>query len=532
MTPDRTPVLVAGAGPVGLSAALLLARHGIACVLVERRETRNLHPKARGVRIRTMELFRQWGLEPELRARALSPEARRFIYCDSLTGEEIGRSPEITADEDRFSPTTACRVAQDRVEFSLRERVAAEPLIDFRPGAEVTGLDQDADGVTVRLRSAEAEHDVRASYLIAADGVASATRRALGVDMEGPAVLAYWHSIHWHGDIGRWAADRPCIQFITGARFGSNATVASVDGHEDWVTMVTRGPSPERPASLGEEEARAIITRAVGSEDFEFEVLDTTTWRLSAQVAATWQVGRVFLAGDAAHSFPPTGGFGMNSGIQEVHNLAWKLALVLNERAGPALLETYAEERKPVAQDNAAWSVANSGRMREISAATADGDRGRFEELMLDQKEHVHALAQDLGYTYQSRAVIGGVKADGETEFAPTATPGLRAPHAWIRRNGERISVLDLFDGDFVLLTGNDAWHAAVSEVDTTKLPRVLGYRSGAEIEVDKDFDAVYELTSESAVLVRPDGHVAWRTEDLPANPAHELAGVLAELTR
>jgi 2-polyprenyl-6-methoxyphenol hydroxylase-like FAD-dependent oxidoreductase len=542
------PVLVVGAGPVGLSAALLLARQRVACVIVERHHSTSHHPKARGVRIRTMELFRQWGLEGQLRGNALPAEGRRFIYCETLAGREIGRSPEIVDSDDQFSPTTSCRVAQDTVERTLIEQVRADPLIDLRMGTRLVDLVQDDDGVTATLvsdagddgvaASFATESTVRAEFVIAADGVGSTVRGLLKIALDGPAVLAYWQSIYWHGDISVWTAERPCIQFFTGAKAGTPATVASVDGAHRWVTMVTLPPSDAPPAPLDESTARNIVRRAVGDDALDVEVVDIATWRLSSQVAATWRDRRIFLAGDAAHSFPPTGGFGMNTGVQDVHNLVWKLALVLQEKAGPSLLGTYAQERKPLAKANADWSVANSGRFREINAAIVAEDDSRLARLISDQKEHVLALGQDLGFDYASAAVLPDGTPSPQTtagEFVPVARPGRRAPHVWVFRDGERISTLDLFDDRFVLLTGADgqAWCSAAAELSSKDAPPVRAYRVGAHGDViaGGDFEAVYCIGNEGAALVRPDGHVAWRTRQPPTG-ASDLAEILRKLLR
>lgn len=548
MTGDLSPadVVVVGGGPVGMSAALCLARLGVASTVVERRTTPSRHPKARGVRLRTMELFRQWGLEPALRSGALPAEARRFIYCDSLAGAELARSPSIGVAEAPFSPTTSVRVAQDGVEAALRASIANEPLISLRTGTEVIDLDQDDEGVTLTAEPADttragqdrARLTLRARYVIAADGVGSTLRRLLGVAMSGQPVLAYWQSIYWHGDIDRWAGERPCIQFFTGARTGHPASVASVDGRRRWVTMVTLPPGQKGPEPLSGPAAIDVVRRAVGEPHLAVEVLDVATWRLSATVADTWTVGRVFLAGDAAHSFPPTGGFGMNTGVQDVHNLAWKLALVLTGRAGRGLLTTYQDERQPIAKTNADWSVANGSRVREINQALAEGDSRRVTELLADQREHVLALEQDLGFTYRSTAVPGRSGEPPPTspgDFTPAVIAGRRAPHAWlIAPGGRRTSTIDLFQRSFVLLTGSNssAWRAAAWAATGPALPEVEVVSVGEDLQPDAAFEALYRLPEQGPVLVRPDGFVAARLPKAPTDEVAALTSVLAQATR
>ncbi|WP_432826724.1 FAD-dependent monooxygenase [Dactylosporangium sp. CA-092794] len=530
------PVLVVGAGPVGLSCALLLARHGIASTVIERGDATHGHPKARGVRIRTMELLRQWGLEPALRAQSLPQGVAGFIYCDSLCGAEAARSEAMESVAGPFSPTSSLRVAQDAVQETLLAAVRAEPLITLLLHHELIGVDQDEHSVTARVAAEEGrEHRIRARYAVAADGVGSATRKLLGLNLVGIPVLGYWHSVYWSGDLSRWTADRPCVQYITGVRHGPVTTVAPVDGQRRWVTMVMRPPSTEPPASLTPEQARALIRGAVGPADDQpgagpdgsafddIELLDITTWRLSAQVADGWRAGRVFLAGDAAHVFPPTGGFGMNAGIQDVHNLTWKLALVLTGRAGPGLLDTYEAERRPVVSGYADWSVDNSGRIRQIVSAIAADDKETLATLLDEQGQHVNAIRMDLGFTYPPPAALAGElesDAGAGEEFRPDAVPGRRAPHAWIDVAGQRRSTLDLFDTGFVLFVGSQAsgWRDTAAALGRGDLVRVASPGDTFKAE-DDEFERAYRLAPHGAILVRPDGHVAWRADAPPADP-------------
>ncbi len=520
MRPDPE-VLVVGAGPVGLGAALLLERLGVRWTLVERRPALGHHPKARGVRIRGMELLRQWGLEAELRAAAFR-EAHGFIYCDTLAGREVGRSPRPPARELDASPTSGCRVPQDAVERALAGRLDG----DVRFGCELTGLEQDAAGVTATVRGADgAQERLRAAYVVAADGVGSGVRAALGIAMEGDPLIAWWQSVYWRGDIGALVDHRPCIQFFTGAGTGRFVTVASVDGVDRWVTLVMVPPGAERPAPLDEEAACAAVRRAVGVEDLAVEVVDTATWRLSAQVAERYRAGRVFLAGDAAHALPPTGGFGMSTGLADVHNLAWKLALVLRGEADAALLSSYEAERRPVARANVAWSVENAQRMLAIRAAIADGDQAALDAALADQARHVEAVEQDLGYAYTRGALLPEA---GPPAPFPSAAPGHRAPHVWLRRGGERLSTLDLVDHGLALLVGpeGDGWRRAAAARD--ERPPLAVHAIGGDAPVLDDpsgaFLATYGIGPDGAVLVRPDGHVAWRAASAAADPAAELA--------
>lgn len=488
-TPTSRPhVAVVGAGPVGLAAALLLHRAGVQATVLERMTGPSGHPKARGVRTRTMELFARWGLGDAIRANGLPAEANRFIYCDSLAGEEIGRSAASDPLAEKLSPVNACRVAQDAVEEVLLHAVSKLDAVAVRRGANVVALDQDDDRVMLATESGER---VVADFVIAADGVGSTVRQLLGIELEGQPLLGYGQSVYWRGDLSPWVRDRQCIQFLTGHRLGRPASIAPVDGVDRWVTMVIRPGKQARPEPPTPEEAVEIIRGAVGA-DVDPQILDIATWRLSAQVATRWRVGRVFLAGDAAHSFPPTGGFGMNTGVQDVDNLVWKLRLTMDGVGGDQLLDTYEAERIDIARSNAAWSVANGDRIRHIGNAIATDDRTALERLLGEQRHHVDATDQDLGFGYAAGAIAGE---DHDVDPLRLARRGHRFPEVPVIASGEkRSSVLTLGDRFTVVTTDPALW---------TALPI-----TSPEISVVQTLGGLPE--GSPGVLVRPDGVVAW----------------------
>jgi len=546
----QVSVLICGGGPVGLSAAILLARLGVRSLLVERHPSTTDHPKARGFFTRTMEILRPWGVEAALREQALPSGAFRFIWVESLAGREIGRvEPPHRDVPGLHSPTYVCMAAQDAFEAELRHHADTYPEIELRFSTELAVFSQDDTGVTATLRDRDSgqTQTVRGSYMIAADGASSRVREALGIDMVGLGELDHNINIHFRAELGPWVRGRPAVGYISSQ---SNGTLLWAHGTDRWLILRAFQPARgERPEDFTPERCLDLARRAVGIPDLPVELVNTAFWTRTAQVAERFRAGRVFLAGDAAHRFPPTGGFGANTGIQDAHNLAWKLGAVLSGWANAALLETYHEERRPVAEANTDFSVTNGRRWEAARQAIISGDETAVARALKEQVKHLDSEGQDLGFYYGTGALIPDgtppPAADSQA-YVPSARPGSRAPHVWLRpagmglRHGEpetaRISTLDLFHTGFTLLTGpaGNAWRNAGSHAaHALKIPFVAcAIGAGGEFDdVQGNWADLYGVEAGGAVLVRPDGHVAWRSRGSAPEPQKAMTTALAAAT-
>ena len=555
------PVLICGGGPVGLSAAILLARLGVRSVLVERHPSTTDHPKARGFFTRTMEILRPWGIEASLREQALPSGAFRFIWVESLAGREIGRVEPPQRDiPGPHSPTYVCMAAQDAFEAELRHHADTYPEIELQFNTELTAFEQDGTGVTATLRDRHSEqiHTVRASYMIAADGASSRIREALSIGMVGLGELDQniIINIHFRAELGPWVRGRPAVGYISSQ---GNGALLWAHGTDRWLALHAFQPARgERPEDFTPERCLDLARRAVGIPDLPVELINTAFWRRTAQVAERFQADRVFLAGDAAHRFPPTGGFGANTGIQDVHNLAWKLAAVLSGWANPTLLETYHEERRPVAEANTDFSVTNGRRWEAARQAIVSGDDAAVARALKEQVKHLDSEGQDLGFWYGSGALISDGTAPPTADsqaYLPSARPGSRAPHLWLRpsaRLGSRpvamglhhgdpetaqISTLDLFHSGLTLLTGSGAktWRDAGSqEARALAIPfAAFGVGPAGDFDVvEGNWAELYGVETGGAVLVRPDGHVAWRSRGSETEPRKVMRTALVTVTR
>ena len=531
-TERQVEVFIVGGGPIGLAMALTMDRFGIGYALVERASSTTDHPKARGCWQRTMEIFRQWGVEAAVRARALPDHTDVFAFVQSMAGLEYGRTrPEINMGQ---TPSWKSVVSQDVVEESLLDVVRRTRQGHVRFDTEFESYEEDEDEVRVTIRPLEGgpREIWRARYLIAADGAGSSIRKMAGLEMTGPATLAVMANDYWEADLSHL----PSVRQVGGWRIAPTcqdipvSTVLNTNGKDRWLTLSQVGrETDERSPPWSEARVIEIARAHAGIPDLPVRLINRSVWRLSRQVANRFSRGRVHLVGDAAHRFPPFGGFGMNSGIQDVHNLAWKLAMVLRCQANPTLLDSYDVERRPIAESNANFALSNTHRFAKVEEAFASGNRDEIDFWIKDSENHLHSIGQGLGYSYDEGAVIadGTAKPAMRTRYYdPSDRPGARFPHVWLDMARTR-STLDWFDQDFVLVAGPfaDAWKEAA---------RAVSRRMNLPIAV-RQLETVHEADGfgmgvRGAVLVRPDGHVAWRMPWTPVDAQKTLGQALSTL--
>jgi putative polyketide hydroxylase len=521
---EQSTVLIVGGGLVGLSQALFLQYQGIPFVLVERHAETSILPRARGLHFRSMEFYREIGLEQEILAagaesiKQQSGKPGGLRIGETLVtaqAQQIGFNLHNLMGMKELTPTSFCFCPQDILEpillAALRQRGG-----DVRFSTELTGFEQDENGVVatiVEVGNVTTRH-LRTDYLIAADGAHSPIRDALGITTSGKGTLEHYLNIYFLADLSELVQGRTFSQCQV-ENTHVRGTFAALNNTDRWIFHLSYNPEAgEKPEDFPPERCLELLRQAIGVSDIAIEIKSIGPWEAAVRVADRYQQGRILLVGDAAHLMPPWGGFGGNTGIADAHNLAWKLAAVIRGQATPALLSTYEMERRPVACVAGEQAALGTDVYTRYRIATATNAK--------DLEQQIDPLLVTLGYHYHSTAVIeNGLVASAPTDpFTLTGEPGTRAPHSWFKRQGETVSTLDLVGTNFVLLAGEkgEAWCEAARMIAAGSGINLVAYRVGPTGDLQDLENEDTENHDHDALLVRPDGFVAWQSsQDTPA---------------
>lgn len=536
MIHKHVPVLIVGGGLSGLTSALFLARHNVDYLLIEKHTGTAIHPKAGGITFRTMEIFRQLGLEAAIRTASepldnirgrIAVETIKSIDPEKLeTAENSQKALEKERIEnfERVSPSKPASCYQMELEPILLQ-AAKEEKGHIRYNTELIEYQQDDLGVTATImnRATETKEIIRSEYLVAADGAKSKIRQRTKIPTTGRGVIGgHYINIYFQADLSHFlkGSQFGWIQILKPEVFGALITV---NNRDEWIYHVAYNPSNgESPEDFSEERCCEIIKKAIGVSNLDIVIFSILPWAAAEQTATRFQDNRVFLIGDAAHLMPPAGGFGLNTGIQDAHNLAWKLAAVIHKQAHPRLLQTYHDERHYAAEVTTEYASDLLFSVIKKGVST------------LNNMDH---LAVTVGYKYNSTAII---EENSDTthrmdQLELNGRPGTRAPHMWLKYQGKRISTLDLIGENFVLFTGEDnsPWHTAAQDISFHLGVSIDVYdisSQGDWIGCEDSWEALYDVTSQGAVLIRPDGFIAWRTKEGISNPHLILKQVMTSI--
>lgn len=622
----QTPIVIVGAGPTGLTTALLLAKYNIPCLVLERSSALTTHPQAHFINHRTMEIFRGLDNLSEEIVSIMPPLStwRRFIYCSTMSGQMFGSVDHFPGQNEAsdvaggVSPEPVAHLSQNRLLPLLAKRVFQQPTIDLRMGHRFVGFkDLGASGVEVKVEdvSSKSIYSIQTRTLVGADGARGHVRKALHIDLIGPGPIQHLINIHFNSpELGRHlkASNREAMLYFV---FNSSVIVVMV-AHDiikgEFVAQVPFFPPLQKGEEYTPEVSTDVVRSAVGLPHLQLEIKQVRPWTMAAGVAETYGRGNILLAGDAAHVVPPSGAFGMNTGIQDAHNLAWKLAAKELGFAGNKILATYEKDRRPIAIANMNLSVDNfyealriprslgldfltANAVRDLlespilrwapsqvrrtaldsalaagkigAAAIAPFRRAAMEDIV--SSGHTLRLQypkEDLGFIYDSPLKNGSLSLQDVDLIRSYSSPKPRdAPYQPTTLPGTRFFHFDLFDYDsngmissidltspengwrMVLVVSKSekvtSWVAAASAIQSksrTSLHVVILIQDDAEKAemevfvgkgvsilkcVDESWEKCRGLSDGGAILLRPDGHVAWRGED-----ETQLATIFMEL--
>ncbi|APH73280.1 FAD-dependent oxidoreductase [Aquibium oceanicum] len=581
MADITTDVLIIGTGPAGSATAALLSTYGVENMVINRYRWLANTPRAHITNQRAMEVLRDLGraVEDEVYLYGTDQDLMgENVFCTSLAGEEIGRMrswgkhPLSRAEHLLSSPTHMNDCPQTYMEPVLF-KTACSRGTQARMSTEYLRHEQDADGVTTTCldRLTGKEITIRSKYFVGADGGNSKVAEYAGLEFEGKMGVGGSMNILFKADLSKYVAHRPSVLYWV-LQPGSNVggigmgLVRMIRPWNEWLIVWgydINGPEPEVDEAFAKKVARDLV----GDPDLDVEITSVSTWTVNNMYATTLSNGRVFCMGDAIHRHPPSNGLGSNTSIQDAFNLAWKLAMVVRGQAGTRLLDSYQVERAPIAKQivtRANKSIEEFGPIfkglglldsidpvkmqqnmdaRCDDTADAEAQRTAIREAIAYKVYEFDAHGVEMNQRYRSEAIVTDGQAepafekDAELHYQPTTWPGARLPHVWVfGPNGEKVSTLDLAGhGRFSLLTGiggkgwNEAARAVGEELGIEISVQTIGPRQQWE-DYAGDWARARETRDSGAVLVRPDHHVAWRSETIPDKPVDELRRVLTSI--
>ncbi|MGW8363823.1 FAD-dependent monooxygenase, partial [Streptomyces wedmorensis] len=574
----EVPVLIVGGGGCGLSASVFLADQGVDHLLVERHPDTSRIPKAHYLNQRTMEIFRQHGIADDVLAEAAplelfgkvrwmttlagdGPMDRRLIHeMDAFGGGELREGYE------KVGPVLPAKLPQMWLEPILRRHAENRSPGRILFHHELTTFSDEGDHVLAEVRNVETGEitTVRAQYLIGADG-GRFVGPEVGIRQEGPPGLVNTTTAYFSADLSEWWEEGTLITHFLSPE-DPDLSSNLIEMGPSWGKACEQWGLHFAPGPPGRWDAETVIPRIrelLRLPELEIEVHKVTDWIVHAHLADRYRVGRVLIAGDAAHRQPPAVGLGLNTGIQDAHNLAWKLAAVVNGGSPDSLIDTYEAERRPVGRENVDWAVSAAShhqvvidaigaghnipagrRLQRLEAyfdPSENGDtvRARALEIFHTHRGGCQSLDMEVGFGYEEGALVpdGTVRparVPMRNVHVPTSRPGHRVPHAWISRDGELLSTIDLTGtGGYVLITGPEgtAWTEAAERVAEKYSVPVVTARigeGGDYDDVDGGWEAVRQITGAGALVVRPDGHVAYRATAAAEDPEQVLTEVFA----
>jgi 2,4-dichlorophenol 6-monooxygenase len=556
---ESADILIVGGGPSGLVSALLLAQLNLRTIVVERNAFTDEHPKAHELNARSIEILRDVGITEEDLAVEASPmeDAARIQFCRSVN-EELGRI-DLLADparrekyEQHLQQTLPyLNLSQSEFEKILVARAEESPLIKLLFGHQWNSFEERDGNLISTISGGAGDYCFSSKYLLGCDGASSRVRKALGIEMDGPSEIQSFVNAYFKFNLREHIKTPAKLYWILHPEYAGSLVAHHIE--KRWVYAVPVFKPWERPEDFTADVMRDRIQGALGFESPDLQITSLSTWQMTAQIAQSYRRGPVFLVGDAAHRFPPTGGLGMNTGIADAHNLCWKLGLVLSGQAGDGLLDTYERERKPVAAHNCQESLENFDKIFEVIDALGLSKNGmaqlarlmnslpirllpeslrravlhtvtripfwmvgralrkgrvrdRVTKAIANQVNHFDRLGLDIGYVYDEGALIADhsekpMPEDLVSHYIPSTHPGARLPHCWINVNGERRSTLDnLSYTQFSL-------YLAKNRIDHTEGLEIPG------VQIVDTSEFQHELfPPDQVLLVRPDGHIAWRS--------------------